>query len=349
MAVVSLNGLFTYAEWSQRFSSDGKLAVMVNLASQSNAILEDQLATPCQAGNTFEFVQVVSLPSGSRRVYNQGVAPSAAAATKQVTTCSEYGDWAVVDSSLANLGGSAAQLRYDEVALHMEGMSQTVAGDLFYASPTGNVTEFIGLANIYNTVSTSTSKIANNVIDGGGTGSSNASMWLLGWGSRHIHTTFPQGHPTGLQHRDFGEGWKSDTTANTYEFPAFRDWLQWNIGVAVHDWRYGVRVPNIDVSLLFGSNGANIINILSQMVYKPPVMPAGVAPVQTSDDPARVTQARSAIYLNRTVYLALDQQAQNKTNVLLKMEEWGGHAILTYRGIPLQVVDQLTTTEVRVV
>jgi hypothetical protein len=341
-------GLFTYAEWALRLDPDGKTSVLVNLLSQNNSILEDCMAVECQSGNAYEFTQVVKLPTPSRRTYNQGVAATMAAVAKQVLSCSEYGDWSVFDSSLARLGGNMADLRFQEDALHMEGMSQLVASDLFYANRATDPTQFTGLSNLYYTVSTANSQIANNVIDCGGTGNTNASIWLIGWGPRHIHTVFPKGIPAGMQHRDFGELPKTDSGGSN-EFPAWRTWLQWNIAVAVEDWRYGVRACNIDYTTFGTGSAPNLIAILAAMVYKPPVMPAGVAPVQTSDDPSRVTMStRSAFYCNRTVFLQLDLQAQNKTNVLLKMDEWDGHAVLTYRGIPIRVVDALTIAETRV-
>lgn len=239
-----------------------------------------------------------------------------------------------------------ATLRANEVKLHVQGFNQKVASDLFYANNTINPTQFTGFANIYSTVTTSTSQIATNVIDCGGTASTNASVWLMGWGSKQITTIFPQGLPSGLQLID--RGLQNTYDANSKLYLAYQDWMQWNIGVAIEDWRYGVRACNIDVSLFGGGSAANLVNILAAMVYKPPVMPAKVAPIQTADDPDVVT-ARSAFYLNRTVYLALDLQAQNKVNVLLRMEEWDGHTIMTYRGVPLRDVDALLTTEAQVV
>lgn len=345
---VQTPGLFSYAEWGQRTDPGGKLAELVNLMSQYNAIMDDCLASECTNGNAFQFTQVVGLPTPSRRSYNQGVVRTVAQAAKQVTTAIEYADWSVIDNSLVELGGNKNELRAQELMLHMEGMAQKIASDIFYANKATDPTAFNGFANIYNTVSTATSAIANNVIDCGGTGSSNASMWLVGWGPKQIHTIFPQGMVAGMQHKDLGL--LPCVDSNNNEFMGWRDWLQFNIGLAIHDWRYCVRAANIDVSLLGTANAANIINTLQTMTMKPPVMPVGVAPVQTSDDKTgSVTMARSAIYMNRTVYAALDKQAQNKTNVLLKMEEWAGQPTLTYRGIPIRVCDSLTVTEGRVV
>lgn len=346
MAVLT-PGSFTYAEWALRMDPDGKTSFLVNLLSQNNGMLEDQLATECQNGTTYVFTQVVQLPPPTRRVFNQGVVANMAAVAKQTVSTSEYSGWAVFDAALARLGGNVADLRGQEAAMHMEGMGQQVASDLFYAARTTDPTQFTGFANIYSTVTTSTSQIAKNVIDCGGTGSNNASMWLVGWGPRAIHTIFPKGIPAGLQHRDYGDAIPLvDSSSNS--FPGYRDWFQWDLGLAIEDWRYCVRAANIDVTLFGSGTQANLINILTAMVYKPPIMPAGVGPIQTSDSPDKIMMARFCFYVNRTVFQALDLQAQNKTNILLKMEEWDGHVILSFRGIPIRCADALLINETQV-
>ena len=70
--------------------------------------------------------------------------------------------------------------------------------------------------------------------------------------------------------------------------------------------RFGVRACNIDYTAFGTGFAANLIEILAAMVLKPPIMPAGVGPVQTTDSPDKIMMGRSAIYVNRTVYLALD-------------------------------------------
>lgn len=339
-------GVFTYSEWALRHDPTGRISTLVNLLSQENGIMDDMMAVECQSGNAFEFTQVTSLPTPTQRSYNQGISATIAGVAKQIQTCAEYDDLITIDKSLAELGGNLAELRAQEVRLHAIGMGQKVASDLFYANNATNPTQFTGFANIYNTVTTSTSQIANNVIDCGGTGSTNSSLWLISWGPRQIHTIFPRGMPAGLQLID--RGLRNTYDSNSKLFLGYQDWLQWNLGIAIHDWRYAVRAANIDVTTFGTGSAPDLIGILAAMVYKPPVMPAGVAPVQTSDDPT-VTMGRSCFYCNRTVYLALDNQARDKANVLLRMEQWAGVPTLTYRGIPIRVVDALTTTETQVV
>jgi hypothetical protein len=339
-------GLFTYSEWAARRDKDGKISALVNMLSQYNGILDDMVAAECQSGNAFEYTQVVKLPTPVRRSYNQGVPRSMAGVAKQVTTAVEYADWAAIDASLAELGGDTNEMRAQEIFLHTEAMQQTIASDLFYSNRATDPTAFTGLANIYNTVNPATSNIANNVIDCGGTGSDNASIWLIVWGPRQIHTIFPKGMVAGIRHRPVGLLPMVDAAGN--EFLAYRDWIQWNIGLAIHDWRFAVRACNIDVSDLSTVSAANILNTLARMVLKPPVMPAGVGPVQSTDDP-RIVMGRPAFYVNRTVYGALQQQVTNKTNVLLQLEKWAGMTVMTYQGVPIRIVDALLTTESRVV
>lgn len=340
-------GAMTYAEWALRQDPTGKISTLVNLLSQNNGILADALAVECQSGNAFEYTQVTKLPVPTRRSYNQGIAATLAGVAKQIATCAEYADWAKFDKSLAELGGNLNELRAQEDMLHMEGLSQLVASDMFYGNKTTDPTQFTGLANIYNTVSTATSLIANNVIDGGGTASTNTSLWLVVWGPKQIHTIFPRGTMSGLQHRDMGLLPALD--ANSLEYLAYRTYLEWKIGLAIHDWRYCVRLCNIDVALLSGGSAANLINGMVRMVHRPPVMPAGVSSEQTSDAGSLVSMGRAAFYCDRTVRTYLDLQAMNKTNVLLQMEQWNGQNVTTFRGIPIRTVDALLDTEARVV
>ena len=58
---------------------------------------------------------------------------------------------------------------------------------------------------------------------------------------------------------------------------------------------------------------------------------------------------KPAFYCNRTISTYLDLQALNKSNVLLKLEEWDGRPVMTFRGIPIRTCDAILSTEARVV
>jgi hypothetical protein len=227
-------------------------------------------------------------------------------------------------------------------------MSQQVAATLIYGNQHVNPERFTGFAPRYSTVHAANSQTAANVLDGGGTASTNTSLWIHTWGNDTAHATFPKGKITGLQHRDMGEWPVLDSAGNTYQ--AYRDHFKWEIGYVLRDWRYVVRIANIDVTQLTGVSAANLINLIVRGLYRLPTAPANATAIQTSDTPeVRANQGRVVIYCNRIVRTYLDLQAMNKTNVLLRLEEFEGKVITTFRGIPVRTVDAVLNNETRVV
>lgn len=87
----------------------------------------------------------------------------------------------------------------------------------------------------------------------GGSGSDNASMYLVVWGEQTVFCPFPQGSSAGLKSRDLGEESVQDASGNWYQ--AARSLFQWDAGLVVKDWRYVVRIANIDVSDWVGVTG----------------------------------------------------------------------------------------------
>jgi hypothetical protein len=187
-----------------------------------------------------------------------------------------------------------------------------------------------------------------NVIDAGGTGSTNTSIWVVTWGSNTVHGIFPKGKISGLQHRDLGEWPLLDENGNMYQ--GYRTHFKWDTGLTVRDWRYIVRIANIDVSLLSGASAANLINALIRAVHRLPTAPTSVSTEQKSDAPGGMMMAgQTVIYANRTIRTYLDIQALNKTNVLLRFEEWHGRPVTTFRGIPIRTVDAILSNEAQIV
>jgi len=110
------------------------------------------------------------------------------------------------------------------------------------------------------------------------------------------------------------------------------------IGLVARDWRYAVRIANIDITQLSGVNAANLINLLVRGLYRLPTAPAGATTIQTSDTPEVRGKygVEPLFYCNRVIRTYLDLQAMNKTNVLLRIEEFDGKPVTTFRSIPGQ-------------
>jgi hypothetical protein len=337
----------TYADWAKRMDDGYRVASIIELLSQTNEILDDIIVMEGNLPTGHKTTVRTGLPQATWRLLNSGV-PNAKSTTAQIIdTCGNLETYAVIDKDIADLNGNTAEFRLSEVRAFLEGMSQQVATTLIYGNQHINPERFTGLAPRYSTVTAATAQTAANVLDGGGTGSTNTSLWITTWGSDTLHGIFPKGKMTGLQHRDMGEWPVQDSNGNTYQ--AYRDHFKWEIGLTLRDWRYCARIANIDVTALTGVSAANLINLIIRALYRLPTAPAGATAIQTSDTPAvRANMGRVVIYCNRVVRTYLDLQAMNKTNVLLQLREFNGKVVTTFREIPVRTCDAILSNEAQV-
>lgn len=338
------NTALTYSDWAKRMDDGYHVAAIIELLSQTNEILEDMIVIEGNLPTGHKTTVRTGLPQATWRLLNQGV-PNAKSTTAQIVdTCGNLETYSVIDKDIADLNGNTAEFRLSEVRAFLEGMSQQVASTMIYGNQAVNPERFTGFAPRYSTLSTTSSQTANNVLNAQGAGSTNTSMWITVWGQDTSHATFPKGKITGLQHRDMGEWPVQDASGNTYQ--AYRDHFKWEIGYVLRDWRYTVRVANIDVTQLTGVSAANLINLLVRGLYRLPTAPTGATSIQTSDTPeVRANMGRTVIYCNRVIRTYLDLQAMNKTNVLLRIEEFDGKPVTTFRGIPVRTCDAILNNE----
>ena len=337
----------TYADWAKRLDDGYKVASIIELLSQTNEILDDMMVVMGNLPTGHKTTVRTGLPQATWRLLNTGV-PNATSTTAQIVdTCGNLETYSVIDKDIADLNGNTPEFRLSESRAFLEGMSQQVASTLIYGNQFLNPERFTGFAPRYSTLTAANSQTAANVLSGGGSASSNTSIWVMTWGADTNHATFPKGKLMGLQQRDMGEWPVTDNVGNTYQ--AYREHFKWEIGFVNRDWRYMARIANIDVTQLTGVSAANLINLLVRALYRLPTAPVSATTIQTSDTPAvRADMGRTVIYANRIVRTYLDLQAMNKTNVLLRLEEFQGKPITTFRGIPIRTVDAILSNEATV-
>ena len=341
------NLALTYADWAKRLEDGYRVASIIELLSQTNEILDDIIVLEGNLPTGHKTTVRTGLPQATWRLLNAGVPTGKSTTAQIVDTVGNLETYADIDKDIADLNGNTADFRLSEVRAFLEGMSQQVAATIWYGNQYVNPERFTGMAPRYSTITAANSATAANVLDAGGTASTNTSLWITTWGSDTLHAIFPKGKITGLQHRDMGEWPNLDSSGNKYQ--VYRDHFKWEIGLCLRDWRYVVRVANIDVTQLTGVSAANLINLIVRGLYRLPTAPSMATAVQTSDSPAvRANMGRVTINCNRIVRTYLDLQAMNKTNVLLRLEEFDGKVITTFRGIAVRTSDALLNNEARV-
>lgn len=319
----------TLVDWGKEIDPDGKVAMTVELLSQTNEILDDML---WKEGNlpTGERTTIrTGLPSVYWRLLNQGVPNSKSTSAQVDESCGILTARSELDVDLADLNGNSNEYRLNEATAFLEAMSQEMASTLFYGAAS-NPEEFVGFAERYSDLSGGN---AQNIIDAGGSGSDNSSIWLVGWGDRTVHGVFPKGAQAGLSHEDLGVGDAFDGSNN--RFRAYMDEFKWKCGLVVKDWRYAVRIANVDISTLIADSDGSTTNVIEFMLKAIHRLPT-------------VNNVRPCFYANRTICEMLDIQAMNKSNLQLNLTEEEGKLKTTLRGIPIKKVDALTESEAAV-
>ena len=329
----------TLADWAKRTDPNGSVPVVAELLSQTNEILQDAVFKEGNLPTGERVVIRTELPTVYWRALNQGIPSSKSTTAQVVEACGMLEARSEVDKDLAMLNGNTAQFRLSEDTAFLEAMNQTQASTMFYGNPSTEPKSFLGLAGRYSSLSGGN---LTNILDAGGSGSDNTSVFLVCWGDNTVYCPFPKGSKAGLIHEDLGEQtvFNSDTRMQAY---ATR--YQWKNGLVVKDWRYVVRICNIDVSDLIAQTGTqeaadstNIIRMMARAVYRIPNMAMG----------------RCAFYMNRTVHSGLALAAMDKTSAVLRINEgltqFGQpHSWLSFLGVPLRKVDSLLNSESRVV
>ena len=340
----------TLADVASRMDASGDMHTIAEMLSQAIALTKDLYMVESSEMFGHEFSFRTSIPAGSWRQINQGVPYSKSTTAKSRVGLGTLEDYSQVDRLLAEGSGNIERFRESEDVAFLEGMGQTIEQTTWYGNTAATPAEFMGLSSFYNTVSTATAQNAANVIDGGGTGNSNLSIWLLCHGSRTFHGLYPRSTKAGLAMEEKGDTVPGyDSLGNRFE--AYTSWFRQMIGVVPIDWRYCGRIANVDVTNagLAGPNALDIFATMRQLLLLPPTLTAqssGVTEVDAPDEPA--PGIRPVIYTNRTGRHWMDVQAMRDRNVLLRIEDYAGRPCDGINGIPIKISDQLLITEGRV-
>ena len=322
----------TLADVAARLGPDGKIDPnIVEMLSETNEILNDMTFIEANGFTEHKTTIRSGLPSGTWRKLNYGVQPEKSRTVPIKDSLGMLETYAEVDKALADLNGNSAAWRLSEDRAFIEGLNQTQASTLFYGDSSLDPEKYTGLTPRYSSLS---AENGINIVDAGGTGSDNASIWLIVWGPNTCHGIYPKGSPAGLQSRDLGEDTLIDAAGGRYQ--GYRTHYKWDNGLTLRDWRYVVRIANIDVSDLTknAASGGDLIDLLTQAIELIPNLGMG----------------RPVFYMPRKLRSFLRRQIANKVAAAtLTMEEVAGKKVVAVDGIPVRRTDALLLTEARVV
>ena len=322
----------TYLDLANRLDPNDKVAAIIELLNETNEIIDDMASKEGNLVTGNKTTVRTGLPSATWRLLNYGVQPSKSQTKPVVDTTGNLEAYAEVDKDLANLNGNTAAFRLSEDRAFLEAMNQEMAEALFYGNTAVTPEKFTGLSPRYATLSSDPSNSGSNIIDAGGTGTDNTSIWLVVWGESTIHGIYPKGSVGGFHHQDLGEESLSDGAGGLYQ--GYRTHYKWEIGLTVRDWRYAVRIANIDWSAtITDSSAPDLVKLMIEAIEMIPNLNMGT-PV---------------FYMRREIRTALRNQIRTDSNVQLTVDTVAGKRVVSFDEIPVKRVDQLINTEARVV
>ena len=323
----------TLLDWAKREAPGGGVAEIIEVLAGTNPIIGDASVMEGNLPTGHRSVQRTTDPAGTWRLLNKGVAAEKST-TKQVDdACGMLESYSQVDIALAKLNGNEAAFRASEDNAFITGLNDTAATAIFYGNSKVNPEQMHGLAPRYGALTAG--EYDNYIINGGGSGSDNTSVWLITWGPKTCSLIFPKGSAAGLQSQDLGQVTAVDSNGLMHE--VYRTHFVWNLGLALMDFRYVVRICNIDNSELTAdaATGADLTDKMIDAYYARPTVDLG-------------NMGKTFFYCNKTIAKFLHKQAQNKSNVNLSIDMPAGKPIVSFLDAPIHVCDALTIAEATV-
>jgi hypothetical protein len=330
-------GIPNLVDVAKRLDPDGKIAAIAEIYSEYNPIIEDIPLVESNLPTGHRTTIRADIPEPTWRKLNYGVKPTKSTTIQVDETIGMLEDYSEVDKDLAMLNGNTAEFRLSEDTPHLEGMSNTLARTIFYGDTSVNPERFLGLAPRYDNIGTPADKpggtvnseYLKHVLDAGGTRDGDlTSVWYVVWGEQSVHGIYPMGSKAGLISNDLGEVTLFDNEGGRYQ--GYRTHYQWKMGICVRDWRYIVRIANVDLGNM--DDPASQKSLYEAMIKAKYTVPQNRA-------------GRGYFYCSAGVQAMLDIAATNKDNAALGYGKVFGQEVLNFRGTPIRACNGISEHE----
>lgn len=316
------NGAMTLLDMATLYN--GKEVVpVIEVLAEENEILADIPWIESNSIYGHRFNQQASLPSGSWRKLNEGVAREKGTSKPVIRAAGTLEAYSLVDADIIDGSPNPSFTRQQADMPFIEGLAQTFASTLFYGNTSTAPEQIDGLARYIDSLSSVDSRGVPNVIGASGTGDDTTSVYVVQWGPNRVQMFYPMGTMAGLAMEDLGRMQVNDSDSNPYM--AYQTRFAWKAGMAVYNDRCIQRIANIE------SAGASNIFDDDDLLTALNRLPNG--------------GAGAVIYCNSTIKTQMDILAKDKSNVSYTSNEVFGRPTTLFRGVPVRTVDAILNTE----
>lgn len=259
-----------------------------------------------------------SLPSGTWRKLNSGVAPNKSDVTQVQEPIGLLEGWSEIDEREAKMSGNVNAYRQVEDMAHVEGMSQQLETALFYQTLASNIASIDGLATRFSSLDVS----GETVWGAGGSTGAVASIWTMELGPQGLFGIYPHGDKQiGLHVTPFAAETK-DSSGSYYR--VLRTMFSFMLGLGIKDTRAVKRIANVTCT---SAGVTTALPYLRAAINRLP----GVG--------------KRIILVSPTTMDALETIVDAKTNVQYAPSDPFGNTVLKYKGVPIYKSDKLLETE----
>lgn len=336
MASSALGTNFTLSEIARREDPNGDLYQLIDTASIVTPLLLDATWTECNRITIHECARVSTKPSGTERVYNEGVPQEAGVTTPHTEDTCMLAGLSLIDSKLLQHSPDQLAARMQEDELFFIGMNETFESRFLTGNRASDPRQINGLENRpeYNSL---TSPDSNQYVwdnsGGNGSGTSNKTdIWMVQWGMRRINLIYPRNDPVagteyGITLRDFGEDLETDLAGN--RLPMWRTWFEFNFGIFIWDPRCVKRIANISTTNInnstdFGFDENYLIRAYNSFKYG---------------------KQGIVIYVNEEMENQMWIRAKDKSNVMFDPDkDVFGNRLVRFQGSPIRKMDTIGNT-----
>ena len=313
---------------------DGKIAGVVEILHEVSSVIEDMVYVEGNLDTGHKTTIRTGIPIPAFRKMYGFTQPTKGTVASIIDTTGMIEDYAEVDAALVDLADKKAAYRLQEDRAHIEGIAQLLTDTIWYGSENTTPESFTGFTPRYNDLAATNSR---NIINAGGVGADNGSIWLIGWGKNSVHGILLKGSKAGTQMNDKGQETKQNPDGSGGMMEVYRTHYKVASGLCVRDWRYAVRICNIDKSLLSlvytagaFATGANLPELM----------------FQATELLENVSNVKASFYMSRTMRTVFRQQcAVAVQNSTLTIEDVGGKKLMHFDGIPVKISDALSADE----
>lgn len=338
MATRALGTTLTLAELVRREDPDGTMADIVDVLSETNAIVMDATWIQCNDGSSHQHTRSVTEPAGAERMFGQGVQREAGVTEVVNEPTTLLSGLSTPDADMLRQQPEGAALaRAKEDAFFINGMTKTHVNRIFNGDRATNPLQVNGINNRSDYNALSSDYVFDNAQGNASATANKTSIYIIQFGFKMVNLIYPRNMAPGstngmpITHRDFGEDLVIDplNTTNTAQYPAMRSWFQIAFGLDIADPRMIKRICNISTSNIDGNDDFSFDEDLLIDAFNE-LENGGLGAV---------------IYCNRTIKSQMMKRANEKGNAQWTADQEGhgpfARPVLRFWGIPVREVAQI--------